>query len=243
MQHAASLEHWNTAEGTLPGAESRRRRNQVSERRLRAIAALLGKTPHDVRLLDVGCSSGALLLTARDLGFDACGVEPSEDAAASARQAGLQVVTGFLESAAFPGGAFDALILMEVIEHLRDPRSMLKECRRVLKPGGILLVTTPNFGSWTARLMGGRWDSLSLTAMGGHVSFFHPGSIRLIAERTGLQTARIDTRSVRFFERGECPRAVYAATKIGSELLNWPARWFGKGHDMQAYLRRPAGDS
>lgn len=233
-----ALNRWHTAEGTLPGPQSEARRDQLSERWLTRISALLGRRPQDTRLLDVGCSSGALLLTARALGFDSHGVEPSPEAAETARRAGLDVVTGFLETAGFPDVAFDALILMEVIEHLGEARPLLAECRRVLKAGGVLLVTTPNFASWTASIMGARWDGLSLTAMGGHISFFNPGSMRLIAERTGFETARIDTRNVRFFERGQCSRALYSVAKLGSEALNWPARLAGKGHDMQAYLRR-----
>jgi 2-polyprenyl-3-methyl-5-hydroxy-6-metoxy-1,4-benzoquinol methylase len=236
-QYARSLGRFDNAEGTLPSEDSRARRDEVSARRLRRILALLGKPPQDVRLLDIGCSSGALLMSARALGFDAEGVELSADAAETARRAGLKVFTGLLEAARFPDAVFDAAILMEVIEHLRDPRSMLSECRRILKPGGILLVTTPNMASWTARTMGARWSGFSLTAMGGHISFFNPRSIRLIAERTGFAVARIETRNVRFFVRGQCPAAVYAVAKIGSELLNWPARLCGQGHDMYAYLR------
>jgi len=238
-QYVRALERFDTSEGTLPAAHARTRRDQLGTRCLRRILTLLGKQPQEVRLLDVGCSSGALLMTARALGLAAEGVEPSAEAAATARRAGLKVFTGFLAAARFPDAAFDAVILMEVIEHLRDPRAILAECRRILKPGGILLVTTPNAASWTASVMGARWEGFSLTAMGGHVSFFDPASIRVIAERTGFETVRIDTRSVRFFERGQCPAAVYAVAKIGSELLNWPARRCGKGHDMLAYLRRP----
>jgi 2-polyprenyl-3-methyl-5-hydroxy-6-metoxy-1,4-benzoquinol methylase len=200
--------------------------------------ALLGRGPQQVRLLDVGCSSGAFLLTARKLGLETAGVEPSADAAETARRAGLNVFTGFLQAARFPDASFDAATLIEVIEHLRDPRSLLAECRRVLRPGGILLVTTPNAGSWTARLMGARWAGFSLTAMGGHISFFNPRSIALIAARTGFELARIETRNVRFFERGQCPAAVHRAAKIVSELLNWPARLAGQGHDLHAYLQR-----
>lgn len=238
-QYEHALKRFHTPEGTLPGPESRGRRDQLSERWLRKILALLHRRPQETRLLDVGCSSGALLLTARAMGFDSHGVEPWAEAAETARSAGLDVKTGFLEDAGFPDATFDALILMEVVEHLGEPRPLLAECRRVLKPGGILLVTTPNFASWTARLMGARWDGLSLTKMGGHVSFFNPGSIRLIAERAGLETARVDTRNVRFFERGQCSRAVYTLGRLGSEALNLPARLAGAGHEMHAYLRRP----
>jgi SAM-dependent methyltransferase len=176
-------------------------------------------------------------MSARKLGLATMGVEPSSEAAAAARRAGLSVFTGYLEAARFPAASFDAATLIEVIEHLRDPRPLLAECRRVLKPGGILLITTPNSASWTVRAMGSRWDGFSLTGMGGHISFFNPGSMRMIAKHTGFEAVRIETRNVRFFERGQCPSTLYRAAKIVSELLNWPAQLLGQGHDMYAYLR------
>ena len=237
-QYLRSLGTFDTSAGTLPGVESVERHEEVSTRRLRRVLALLGRQPQHARLLDVGCSSGAFLMTARKLGLETVGVEPSAEAAETARRAGLNVLTGFLEAARFPDASFDAATLIEVIEHLRDPRSLLAECRRVLRPGGILLITTPNASSWTARIMGARWLGFSLTAMGGHVSFFNPLSMRMIAERAGFAVARIETRNVRFLERGQSPEAIHRAAKIASELLNWPARLLGRGHDLHAYLRR-----
>lgn len=239
-EYHRSLGRFDAAEGTLPAAGSEARRHQLGERWLRRMAALLGKQPPAVRLLDIGCSSGALLLTARSLGFAAEGVEPSAMAAETARKAGLKVFTGFLQAARFPDAAFDAAILMEVVEHLREPQPLLAECRRILRPGGILLVTTPNAASWTAGIMGARWDGFSLMAMGGHVSFFSPASLGILAQRTGFELERIDTRNVRFYERSQCPAALYRVAKLVSELLHWPARLSGKGHDLHAWLRRPA---
>lgn len=239
-QYAHSLALYNTAEGTLPGAESVARHEKVSVRRLHKIFALIGKQPRETRILDVGCSSGAFLMSARKLGVDAEGVEPSAEAAETARKAGLKVFTGFLEAARFPDASFDAVTLIEIIEHLHDSRSLLSECRRILKPGGILLISTPNAASWTAQVMGTRWNGFSLTGMGGHCSFFNPVSIRMIAKRTGFEVVQIETRNVRFFERGQCPQAVHTAAKVVSEFLNWPARLARRGHDMLVFLRQPS---
>ena len=70
--------------------------------------------------------------------------------------------TGYLEQAQFPDSSFDAITLIEIVEHLRDAKALLAECARILKPGGIVLVTTPNAHSWTARAMGARWAGFSL---------------------------------------------------------------------------------
>lgn len=239
-QYVRSLGRFDTEKGTLPDSNSLARHEKNSARRLRKIAGALGRPPSAIRLLDVGCSSGAFLISACKLGFRAEGVEPSIDAAQTARRAGLSVFTGFLQEARFPDASFDAVTLIEIIEHLRDPLALLKECARILRPGGVLLATTPNSHSWTARAMGARWAGFSLNEMGGHISFFNPQSIRIIAERAGLAVHKIETRNVRFFERGQCSQAVRIVSKIAAELLNWPARLADTGHDLHVYLKRPA---
>ena len=201
-QYLRSLARFDTTAGTLPAAKSLSRHEKNSGRRLGKIAALLGRPPAAVRLLDVGCSSGAFLASACSLGFQAEGVEPSADAAQTARDAGLTVFTGYLEQARFPDASFDAITLIEIVEHLRDALALLRECARILKPGGVVLVTTPNAHSWTARAMGARWAGFSLNDMGGHISFFNPRSMRILAARSRLQLHHIETRNVRFFERG-----------------------------------------
>jgi SAM-dependent methyltransferase len=240
VQYLRSLGRFDTSAGTLPDARSQSRHDKNSARRLGKLLAVLGRPSSTVRLLDVGCSSGAFLHSAMNLGFTAEGVEPSADAAQTARAAGLKVFCGYLEQANYPDASFDAITLIEIVEHLRDARSLLQECARILKPGGAVLVTTPNAQSWTARAMGARWAGFSLNDMGGHISFFNPHSIALLAMRCGLRTHHIETRNVRFFERGQCSPAVHAVAKIAAELLNWPARVAGHGHDMLAYLRKPS---
>lgn len=238
-QYLHSLGRFDNTAGTLPDAKSQARHDKNSARRLAGIAAAAERAPAAIRLLDVGCSSGAFLLSARKLGYAAEGVEPSADAAQTARDAGLKVFTGYLEQARFPDAAFDAITLIEIVEHLRDALGLMQECARILKPGGVVLVTTPNAHSWTARAMGSRWAGFNLNAMGGHISFFNPHSIAMLAARSGLRVHHLETRNVRFFERGQSSRPVHVAAKIAAELLNWPARLVGAGHDLHAYLQRP----
>ncbi len=237
-QYIRSLARFDNTAGTLPDAKSQARHDKNSARRLDKIAATAGLNPAAIRLLDVGCSSGAFLATACSLGFQAEGVEPSAEAARTAQNSGLKVYSGYLEQARFPDASFNAITLIEIVEHLRDPLAMLRECARILKPGGVLLITTPNAHSWTARSMGARWAGFSLNDMGGHISFFNPHSMRMLAERSGLQMHHIETRNVRFFERGQCSRTLHVVAKIAAELLNWPARIAGTGHDLHAYLQR-----
>lgn len=96
------------------------------------------------RLLDVGCSFGFFLDEARRQGWQGVGMEPASDQAAWARQhLGLPVVED-LESRELEPHSFDILTLWDVIEHIEDPHSFLKRCHALIRPGGVLLLKTPN---------------------------------------------------------------------------------------------------
>jgi 2-polyprenyl-3-methyl-5-hydroxy-6-metoxy-1,4-benzoquinol methylase len=191
-----------------------------------------------VRLLDVGCSSGALVEAAQTLGFIAQGVEPAPKAAAAAQAAGLNVQRGLLEEVAYPAGSFDAITLFEVLEHIREPLLLLKECYRVLNQRGLVVIGTGNTASWTAGAMGAQWEYLDISRHGGHVSFFNPWSLTVLAQRAGFRTETIYTRNVRFANRGEMTGAAYKWRKLAGELLSLPARVLNRGHDLLAFLRK-----
>lgn len=233
-----SMREFNDPQGTLPVAGSEQRRFKRSKSFLDQIAKLLGKPPGEIRLLDVGCSSGAFLNTAIQLGFRAEGVEPAPEAAATAQAAGLNVRQGLLQEAGYAEGQFDAITLFEVIEHLQQPLELLQECRRILRPGGILLVGTGNAASWSMAAMGARWEYLHIAKHGGHVSFFSPESLASLGERAGFEVAAVHTRGVRFYEKEDCTNLGYRIAKVAAELLNASAVMLDKGHDMAVYLKR-----
>lgn len=233
-----SMQEFDDPQGTLPKAGSEGGRLRRSKKFLDRIAALLGQPPGEIRLLDVGCSSGAFLHAAVKLGFRAEGVEPALQAAATAQAAGLKVHRGLLQEAGYADGQFDAITLFEVIEHLQQPQDLLKECRRILRPGGILLIGTGNTDSWSMAALGARWEYLHIAKHGGHVSFFNTGSIASLAQRSGFSVAAVRTRGVRFCEKGDCANPIYRSAKLAGELLNIFAALLNKGHDMAVYLKR-----
>ena len=241
VRYRQTMEQFDRADFNQPGPRELERRFKIARRRLNAIAALLGKQPRGIRLIDVGCSRGHFVEAAARLGFQAEGVEPAPRVAAAARAAGLNVHAGLLEEQRFPEHSFDAVTLFEVVEHLREPRGLLTECRRLLRPGGVLVLSTGNTASWTVAAMGARWDYFHIARDGGHISFFNPASLRRLAAGCGFAVERIETARVKFHEKGEVPAWRHTLAKIGAELLNYPARLSGKGHDLLAYLRRPLG--
>jgi hypothetical protein len=72
---------------------------------------------------------------------------------------------------------------------------------------------------------------------GGHISFFSPKSLSILASRTGFSVVKVVTHSVSFCEKGELPYIFYRIVKIFTELLNLPAKLLMKGHQMEVFLR------
>jgi len=112
------------------------------------------------RLLDVGCGGGRIVENLRLLGWDATGLEPDEAAASGARALGIPVVTGSLPDARYGDGSLDAVVMVHVVEHLHDARRILGEVRRILRPGGTLVIVTPNPASMTHAWFRDAWLQL-----------------------------------------------------------------------------------
>lgn len=147
-------------------------------------AARIERVKRPGRVLDIGCGRGLLLNKLRQRGWDPYGTELSEEAASYARdELKLPVTTLSLEEANFPDGEFDLVILWHVLEHVRAPREMLKEISRILKPGGLLLVAVPNFGSWEARWGGPIWFHLDVPR---HVIYWTRKTLTQELETAGM---------------------------------------------------------
>jgi 2-polyprenyl-3-methyl-5-hydroxy-6-metoxy-1,4-benzoquinol methylase len=108
------------------------------------------------RLLDIGCSTGFFLQESSQRGFEADGIDLSRTAVAEARASKLNAYAATVET--YQGGAqYDVVTAFDVMEHVLDPAAFLRSVSRLLKPAGILVLTTPDTGSLTCRLMGRRW--------------------------------------------------------------------------------------
>jgi SAM-dependent methyltransferase len=121
------------------------------------------------------------------LGWDVSGVEPDPNAVRSARPSVRdRIVTGTVEDTPFREGSFDAVTLHHVIEHLPDPIRTLRRCAALLRPGGRLVVMTPNADSLGRRVFGGDWLHWDPPR---HTFLFTRGSLAAVATRAGLQIA------------------------------------------------------
>jgi len=111
--------------------------------------------------LDVGCGMGAYLLAAQRLGFDVVGFEPSKDhAQVATKHLRLPVIADYFSPDRVVGRTFDLIMLSHVIEHIYAPKQFLHDLIGVLKPGGTLIVITPNSDSVVAWVTGRLWPML-----------------------------------------------------------------------------------
>lgn len=133
-------------------------------------------------LLDVGCGAGVFCQRMQDLGWQVTGVDFDAEAVDTARKSGLDVRYGNLQSADFPDNSFNAITLNHVIEHVYDPIPLLRECYRILKPNGRLVVVTPNSLSRGHQKFGSYWRDLDPPR---HIHLFSPRTLRHCAEKSG----------------------------------------------------------
>jgi 2-polyprenyl-3-methyl-5-hydroxy-6-metoxy-1,4-benzoquinol methylase len=180
------------------------------------------------RLLDVGCATGEFLLAARERGWEAVGVEVSPYAAAAARRRGLQVHSGTLADVPSPATTFDVVTLLDVVEHLEDPLGALRAIHRLLRPGGLVVVETPNWRSIYRVLLRGRWAAFQPRF---HLMFFEERTLRRALETSGFRTLRAGTEIVSLLSP--------EAARRGLGLL-W-ARGVARDFLVRWRLRRPFG--
>jgi 2-polyprenyl-3-methyl-5-hydroxy-6-metoxy-1,4-benzoquinol methylase len=146
------------------------------------------------RILDVGCGSG-LFLRALDAGrWDRYGVEIGEVAAkAAARALGEgRIITGTLAGARLAEASFDVVTLWSSLEHMNEPRASLFAARRILRPGGTLIVQVPNAASYQARAFGGDWFALDAPR---HRYHFHKKTLGRLLSQTGFEVYAATTFS------------------------------------------------
>jgi len=143
--------------------------------------------PSGVRVLDIGCGFGESLGYHRARGCDAHGVEADRNILRVAQRHGLNVRAGLFDATQYEPASFDVVTLDQVIEHVSEPVAVFRGVHRVLKPGGVLVLSTPNAAGWGARLFGSRWIHWHTPY---HLQFFSDASMAHIAEKAGFRLQR-----------------------------------------------------
>jgi SAM-dependent methyltransferase len=174
---------WNEYLPSLGAAEGKFDLAQFDLRHA-ALLRLMAERAPGRRLVEVGCGAGFFLKTAARAGWQVEGIELSEEAARFASERlELPIRRERAEDAPIAPGSFDAAAMFDVIEHLFDPRAVLTAIARALVPGGLMVISTPNYDSASRHLLGVDWAVLRPLE---HVYYFTEVSLRRLLEATGF---------------------------------------------------------
>lgn len=135
-------------------------------------------------LLDIGCGNGSSMLTMQARGWKVIGIDFDEAAVMQAKNNKLNASVSDLFSACYKDNQFDAIMMNHVIEHVPNPQEFIKECLRILKPGGKLVALTPNITSKGHLEFKEDWRGLEIPR---HLQIFSPSSLAILATKAGFQ--------------------------------------------------------
>ena len=177
-----------------------------------AVMRHLPKPQLGQRLLDVGCGNGAFLLRARSAGWDVMGLDFDAKAADVAKQRGLDVKVGGVDSLKHVNDAFDIITLAHVIEHVHEPIHLLRDCLRLLKPGGCLWIETPNINAYGHMIYGENWLHLDPPR---HLVLFNRESLHKALYKVGFRLVEDQPY------RPLCVRNFIASEAIAEGRIPW----------------------
>lgn len=183
------------------------------------------------RILDVGTAGGSFLHVARRRGWQVEGCEPNRWLCDWAeRRYGLSVHSGTLFQQAYAAEQFDVISLWDVLEHVPDPKGVIRECHRLLKPNGLLVVNYPDIGSWIARIMKRSWFFL----LSVHLYYFTRASLGRLLADAGL-TVVLARPHFQWLELGYVLRRARAYMGTPALLAERASHWLGLAHRRIPY--------
>jgi 2-polyprenyl-3-methyl-5-hydroxy-6-metoxy-1,4-benzoquinol methylase len=178
--------------------------HELEEKKLRSLALMENFEKHlgrKGRFLDVGCGRGELVWAAKESGWEVEGIDPSKDFVEFGRKVlGVDTKVGILEEGQFPANSFDAIALGGIIEHLYNPKDLLKEVHNILKPEGWFWFDAPNedglymqIGNLYMRLRGKDWVVvLAPTFSPYHVQGFNKKSLKILMEKSNFSVREMN---------------------------------------------------
>lgn len=205
--------------------EKEQLRFQASE-----VSRLMAQNPSRLRFLDLGCGSGATVKAATDLGWEAIGIDLDPELIRIGReQFSIDIRCSQILDNNLDDNHFDFIRLRDVLEHLPHPYDVLMEAKRLLVPGGIVLIVVPNQGGLvtSARaFLKGKVDMIAVARPPHHLHGFTPQTLKRLVDRVGFKqqqiftTRPIDPRYVTSNNMRSANKGLYAAIWSATVLLN-----------------------
>ncbi|MDB5251795.1 MAG: class SAM-dependent methyltransferase [Flaviaesturariibacter sp.] len=205
------ISHTNTSKGLINNLYQKVRALTLKQK-ASTIAAATGLSTG--RLLDVGCGTGAFLNAMKKEGWQVTGLEPDADARRVARE--LYRVEPLEASMLqdLPPASFDAITLWHVLEHVHELHGTVAQLRKLLKPGGKLMVAVPNYTSQDEAIYGQNWAAYDVPR---HLYHFTPRALTMLMERHGL---RVIAKKPMWFDS-------FYISMLSSQYKNGKTNWIG----------------
>jgi 2-polyprenyl-3-methyl-5-hydroxy-6-metoxy-1,4-benzoquinol methylase len=181
------------------------------------------------RLLDIGSHIGLFLDVARAAGWQVAGLEPSRWSVERARERGLDVRHGTLETVRFPDGSFDVVTMWDVVEHLADPIAELRRIHRLLRPNGLLALSTMNVDALFPKLAGRRWPWY----MQMHLVYFSRRTLHNMLAKAGFRVVEMSPHK-RVVRLSYLVSRVEPYSRLAYRALDWLVRLTRQGDRLVA---------
>lgn len=203
------------------------------------------------KLLDVGCGIGYFLDEAKKRGWEVYGTEYTDEAVGICKEKGIVMNQGVLDPQNYDPETFDVITSFEVIEHINNPKEEIANFNKILRPGGLVYVTTPNFNSLLRYRLKSAYNVICYPE---HLSYYTPKTLKLLFKRSGFRTKQIQTTGIsltRFkTSKGSSNQAFISADSDDEKLrnkfeekkflsivkgtINTLLTFFGKGDSLKA---------
>lgn len=188
-----------------------------------------------LRFLDIGCGAGYRLDLACELGWETYGVDLGVGGLPAARERGHRVAAADARYPPFADESLDYVNLSHTLEHTPDPVGVLAECRRILRPGGVIQIVVPNADSWGSQHYGGHWRALDVPR---HLLHFTPRSLADAAVRGGLTVAAAGTLDDEWVLQESANLAGEAPPAVG-RCRRWLRHRRLRGENLNMWCVRP----
>jgi 2-polyprenyl-3-methyl-5-hydroxy-6-metoxy-1,4-benzoquinol methylase len=180
------------------------------------------------KLLDVGCGIGYFLEVAKERGWEVYGTEYTDEAVTICRDKGIKMQKGKLDPSHFEAESFDVITSFEVIEHINNPLEELANFQSVLRKGGLVYVTTPNFNSLLRYRLKEAYNVITYPE---HLSYYTPKTLKQVFKKCGFTCKKIETTGISLTRlktsQGKTSEAFISETSTDEQLrTNIETKWY-----------------
>jgi 2-polyprenyl-3-methyl-5-hydroxy-6-metoxy-1,4-benzoquinol methylase len=184
------------------------------------------------KILDVGCGDGIFLDQAIKRGWNVYGTEYADKWITRCSEKGIHMAKGKLNADDYEPESFDVISYLEVIEHINNPIEELSIAKKLLRKGGVVFITTPNYNSLMRYFLGTDWNIITYPE---HLSYYTPRTLNLLFKKTGFEKIKIDTKGV------SPGRLVTSMRTRGNEKINSTDKIRDTDQNLRIKLESNAG--